>query len=111
MQPTRRAEKAPCEGVNTDHLRPVRTRSQLKTKPKTGQAKTATMEQRGKTPRAWWPDRRFNMNWSSDSRGRQPAGRGGHNPRSRRAVCEQHKYGSVRGAPSDGGPYSINAAD
>ena len=51
------------------------------------------------------------MNWSSDSRGRKPADRGGHNPRSRRAVCEQHKYGSVRGAPSDGGSYSMAALE
>jgi hypothetical protein len=33
---------------------------------------------------------------------------GGHNPWFRRAVCEQHKYGSVRGAPRDGGSYSIS---
>lgn len=25
---------------------------------------------------------------------------------SRRAVCDQHKYGSVRAAPGDGGGYS-----
>jgi RNA-directed DNA polymerase len=31
-------------------------------------------------------------------RGREPPGRGGHNPRSRRAGCEQHLSGSVRGA-------------
>ena len=32
---------------------------------------------------------------------------GGHNPWFRRAVCEQHKYGSVRGALRDEGSYSI----
>jgi hypothetical protein len=37
--------------------------------------------------------------------GREPAGDGGHNPSSRRAVCEKHKYGSVRGAPGNGGAY------
>ncbi len=42
------------------------------------------------------------------ARGRYPAGYGGHNPWSRRAVCERHKYGSVRGAFSDEGPYSIS---
>ena len=31
--------------------------------------------------------------------GRKSAGDGGHNPSSRRAGCEQHKSGSVRGAP------------
>jgi hypothetical protein len=34
---------------------------------------------------------------------------GGYNPWFRRAVCEQHKYGSVRGALRDGGSYSISA--
>lgn len=29
---------------------------------------------------------------------------------SRRAVCEKHKYGSVKGALSDGGPYSTPLA-
>lgn len=41
------------------------------------------------------------------SRGREPAGGGVSNPPSRRAVCEQHLYGSVRGAPREGGAYSI----
>ena len=37
-------------------------------------------------------------------------GHGGHNPWSRRAVCEQHKYGSVRGALRDEGSYSMQNA-
>ena len=40
------------------------------------------------------------------SRGRQTSC-GVNNLLFRRAVCEQHKYGSVRGARSDAGPYSI----
>ena len=43
--------------------------------------------------------------------GREPAGGGGNNPPSRRAVCDQHKYGSVRGAPGDGGAYSTKAPE
>jgi hypothetical protein len=35
------------------------------------------------------------------------AGGGGHNPPSRRAVCEQHKYGSVGGARGNPGAYPI----
>ena len=51
-------------------------------------------------------DRRTDLpeNLSAPS-GREPAGDGGHNPSSRRAVCERHKYGSVRAAPSNGGGY------
>ena len=37
--------------------------------------------------------------------GRKPADDGGHNLSSRRAVCDQHKHGSVRGAPREGGAY------
>jgi len=40
-------------------------------------------------------------------RGCEPAGRRGHNRRSGRTVCEQHKHGSVRGAAGDRGPYSM----
>jgi len=40
-------------------------------------------------------------------RGRKPAGPGGSNSGSRRAGCEQHKSGSVRGAPRKGGAYSM----
>ena len=40
-------------------------------------------------------------------RGRYPADGGGHNPSPRRAGCEQHLSGSVRGAPGDRGAYSI----
>jgi hypothetical protein len=39
--------------------------------------------------------------------GRKPADDGGHNLSSRRAVCDQHKHGSVRGAPREGGAYSM----
>jgi hypothetical protein len=43
-------------------------------------------------------------------RGREPAGSGGNpkggNPLPRRAVCDHHSYGSVRGAPGNRGPYS-----
>ena len=41
--------------------------------------------------------------------GRGPAGDGGQNPSSRRAVCERHKYGYMRGAPGDWGAYSARA--
>jgi hypothetical protein len=41
------------------------------------------------------------------ARGRPPAGGGGHHPLSRRAGCEQHKSGSVRGASGDRGAYSM----
>ena len=41
------------------------------------------------------------------ARGREPAGSGGNPPGGnslpRRAVCEQHLYGSVRAAPGNGG--------
>ncbi len=36
---------------------------------------------------------------SATPTGREPADDGGHNPTFRRAVCEQHLSGSVRGAP------------
>ena len=42
-------------------------------------------------------------------RGREPADDGGNNPPSRRAGCEQHLSGSVRGAPGDRGAYSIRS--
>ncbi len=44
---------------------------------------------------------------AGDSRGHLDQPQGVTNLRLRRAVCEQHKYGSVRGALRDGGPYSI----
>lgn len=43
------------------------------------------------------------------ARGREPAGGGGHSPPPRRAVCEQHKHGSVRGAPGNRGAHSMQA--
>ena len=43
------------------------------------------------------------------SRGRKPADDGVSNPSPRRAVCEQHSYGSVRGAPRERGAYSISS--
>ena len=64
---------------------------------------SAPKSKSGKAP-SWCGSR---SHW--DRRGRDPAGCGGQNPQSRRAVCEQHKYGSVRGAPRNGGPYSMTA--
>ena len=46
-----------------------------------------------------------------DRRGREPTRRGGHNPRCRRAGCEQHSSGSVRGAQGDRGAYSMEPHD
>ena len=40
-------------------------------------------------------------------RGRKTTDDGGHNPSPRRAGCEQHLSGSVRGAPGDRGAYSV----
>ena len=95
------AQAKGADGEAALRERRAATRAAPKSKGKKRTAPSATMEERSNRTLSPREDN-FGCLW--DRRGRNPAGGEGHNSPSRRAVCEQHKYGSVgaggRKAPS-----------